>query len=99
MLEHHLVLQIILLLNEKKYSQREIAKMMGISRGTVNAIARGRRKLLPRKTELKEKKTPLPRGEPRRCPHCGAMVRMPCLACTLRRIAKKRKRKSEDFIA
>ena len=99
MLEHHLVLKVILLLNEKKYSQRQIAKMTGVSRGTVNAIARGKRKFTQGKTKLKEKKKPLPRGEPRRCPLCGAMVRMPCLACTLRRIAKKRKRNSEDFNA
>ena len=99
MLEHRLVLQIVLLLSQKKYSQRQIAKMMGVSRGTVNAIARGKRQFTPKKAELDENKIPLPRGEPCRCPLCGAMVRMPCLACTLRRIAKKRKRNSEDFTA
>jgi len=99
MLEHQLVLRVVLLLSQKKYSQRQIAKMTGVSRGTVIAIAKGRRKLTLRKTEMKEKKNPLPRGEPRRCPLCGAMVQMPCLACTLRRIAKKRKRNSREFNA
>jgi hypothetical protein len=60
-------------------SQREIARLTGVSRATVAGIAKGTRQILP----------PGPIDEPaypaERCAGCGGLVVMPCLACLLRR--------------
>lgn len=69
------------MLHEGRLSQRKIASRMGVSRGTVNAIALGkRRKQLADKPRRDRGFTP-PSGPPRRCPGCGAKVQMPCLRC------------------
>jgi hypothetical protein len=62
-------------------SQRTVAIQAGVSRGTVHAIARGKR---PDRVRLFAEEPPLWNGPPKRCPHCGAMVYMPCLACQIR---------------
>lgn len=70
-------------------SQRKIAQRVGVSRGTVNAIARGKRPdYLPRRQPA-DGLIP-PSGPPRRCPGCGGMVQMPCLVCHLRAIKRRR---------
>ena len=56
---------------------RRIAIQTGVSREMVTAIAKGTRKVHEKST------TPPARGLIERCPHCGAMVEMPCLLCTL----------------
>jgi hypothetical protein len=57
-------------------SQRQTAILLKISRGTIHAIAHGRiRDRVPR--------APPPKPYTGRCPNCGRLVRMPCLACTL----------------
>lgn len=69
------------LLVEGRLSQRQIARRTGVSRGTVAAIASGRRQ-----RPAEEPGGPpggYPRGKPVRCPGCGARVQMPCLACWL----------------
>jgi hypothetical protein len=73
------------LLAEGLVSQRKIAKLVGMSRGTVNNIAMGRR---PRVT------TPVDEFEPQqgplvRCPGCGGKVYLPCLLCHVRQINAK----------
>jgi len=70
------------LLAEGRLSQRQIARRTGVSRGTVGAIASGRRHRgqPPRDTPPGG----YPQGKPVRCPGCGALVQMPCLACWLR---------------
>lgn len=74
--------QVRRLLSDGKLSQRKIAGALGISRGTVNAIALGRRtERLPKRCD--EGFTP-PTGRQVRCGECGGMVQMPCLACYLR---------------
>jgi hypothetical protein len=67
-------------------SQRKIAKRVGVGRGTVNAIALGRRpgvQLGPDGGFL------APSGPPARCPGCGGMVQMPCLLCYVRAMKRK----------
>lgn len=70
------------LLAEGRLSQRQIARRTGVSRGAVAAIASGRR----RAPAVQALGPPggQPRGKPIRCPGCGALVQMPCLACWLR---------------
>jgi len=84
MLKPHVVLKILFLLKEKKHSQRKIAKMTGVSRGTVSAIALGRKKLVRYMVAQEDAGFVSPRGPHRRCPICGAKTKMPCLACQLR---------------
>ena len=84
MLKHQFVLKILFLLKEKKFSQRKIAKMTGVSRGTVNAIAQGKKKLVGYIAAQENQNFISPKGQPRRCSTCGAKTKMPCLACHLR---------------
>ena len=84
MLAPSIVAQIHRLLAEDKLSQRKIAKLTGISRGTVGAIARGRRpdyKPRPKTDDEFDR----PSGPPQRCGTCGGMVYMPCRLCGLRK--------------
>jgi len=79
-----LVDEIRRLLQEGQLSQRKIAARMGVSRGTVNAIAQGKRTdRIPRWQKDGGDFTP-PAGLYVRCPTCGGMVQMPCLLCYLR---------------
>lgn len=72
------------LLSEGRLSQRAIARRTGISRGTVAAIASGRRPDYEARRRAAGIEYTPPRGKPVRCPGCGALVQMPCLACQLR---------------
>jgi hypothetical protein len=70
------------LLHEGELSHRQIAARLGVSRGTVGAIASGRRSLFGREKRLdlpSEPTTP-----PTRCPQCGYRVHMPCHICRIR---------------
>ena len=71
------------LLSEGELSQREIAARLGVSRGTVNAMANGRRGLHGRETDSPEVGLAF-RGTPERCPGCRALVYMPCILCRTR---------------
>jgi len=76
-----LVRRILTLLTQDGLSQRQAARRVGVSRGTVAAIVSGRR--LPSSPD----RPPLPAGEsessglPERCPQCGGLVLMPCVRC------------------
>jgi transcriptional regulator with XRE-family HTH domain len=72
------------LLAEGNLSQRKIARLTGISRGTVGAIAAGKRPDYPSRRRAAEEELPEPAGPPRRCPSCGGMVYMPCRLCQAR---------------
>lgn len=63
---------------------REIARRLGISRGTVGNIASGRRplELRPAKRRSSEQVTTI--AKPKRCPECGGLVYEPCLLCAVR---------------
>ncbi len=77
------------LLDEKRLSQRRISLRVGVSRGTVNAIARGTRPDYGTRRKQPGDEFLPPTGLPERCPGCGAMVRMPCLACRVRAIKQR----------
>lgn len=74
------------LLNHSALSQRDIAREVGVSRGTVVAISRGRRRPRangPPAAAEPEQATPTA-GPAIRCGGCGALVYPPCRACRLR---------------
>ena len=73
------------LLASGRHSQREIARMTGASRPTVDAMASGKRGDLSAAHEARiarREHAPFS-GIPTRCPTCGRLVQMPCLACWL----------------
>ena len=96
MLAPEKVQQIRQMLAEGKHSQRRIARILGVSRGTVLAIANNRRPDYEalRRARQEEEETALLQfsGPPRRCPDCGGKVYMPCLACRARRWKEKQRR-------
>ena len=92
MIAPKIVKEIRRLLNERRLSQRKIAESIGVSRGTVGAVASGKRpdRLLPRRAADYDESLK-PSGPPERCPSCGGMVYMPCRVCRTRAvIAEKR---------
>ncbi|MGL4595460.1 MAG: hypothetical protein ACRCUY_12105 [Thermoguttaceae bacterium] len=64
---------------EGKLSQRKIALLFGVSRSAVRAILESIHRKPQRKSGVIH-----PSGKYGRCPHCGALVQKPCLACQLR---------------
>jgi transcriptional regulator with XRE-family HTH domain len=76
--------QIKRLLAEGAYSQRKIARMIGVSRGTVGAIARGKRPDYAASPNQQENELQAPAGPPARCPNCGGFVYLPCRLCHVR---------------
>lgn len=87
MLALPLVQEIDRLLQEGKLSQRKIAARLGVSRGTVGAIASGRRGLYgkdPDADRASNANSLAPQLPPERCQRCGAFVYMPCLICRAR---------------
>ena len=95
MIGRSIVLEIRHLLAEGTISQRKIARRLGVSRGTVNAIALGRRRESAGRADDVEEGFLAPAGPPRRCPGCGGMVRMPCLLCRLRGRSSSARRSGE----
>ncbi len=77
--------QIHLHLEQGELSQRQIAEMLGVSRGTVHAIASGRRGLYGTAADANEVGLAF-KGTAVRCPGCGAHVFMPCLLCRAREV-------------
>lgn len=78
------------LLDSKRLSERQIAKRLGISRGTVRSVAKVQR---PTRTTCKKKGFSFFSDEtpPARCKSCGAIVFMPCLLCHVRTLARHRR--------
>jgi hypothetical protein len=83
MLSPSVVEEVRRLLAAGQWSMRKIARELAVSRGTVSAIAHGKRQ------------EPLPRasdddllfasiGPLQRCPGCGGLVYLPCLLCRVR---------------
>lgn len=79
------------LLEEQKLSQRMIARQVGVSHGTVNAISLGRRPDRDRRPADDESPLFGP-DPPQRCPSCGGLVQMPCLLCRVRALREKARR-------
>jgi hypothetical protein len=65
-------------------SQRAISRITGVSRGSVHRILTHRRPDYGAIRVDREGDVPPFGGPPRRCPGCGALVHMPCLACRIR---------------
>ncbi len=84
MIAPQLIDEVKRLLAEGKLSQRRIAKATGVSRGTVGAIAVGKRPDYVALRRARADDLPQPVGPPRRCPSCGSTVLMPCMACHIR---------------
>ena len=83
MISPQIVAEVRRLLAEEKHSHRKIARLTGISRGSVGAIASGRRPdYEPLREEDEEEE---PAGPPRRCPNCGGLVYVPCRLCRVRK--------------
>ncbi len=88
MIAPHVVTEVRRLLADGKLSQRKIAKALRVSRGTVGAIASGRRPDYPlRRSRESDESSLRPTGPPRRCPGCGGMVYLPCRVCQTRESA------------
>ena len=97
MLAPSMVKEICRLLAEGNFSQRQIARLTGVSRGTIGAIASGKRPDYELRSRTEDEFERLA-GPPRRCPTCGGMVYMPCRLCALRKqlASKKKKRRQLD---
>ncbi|MHC4398617.1 MAG: hypothetical protein ACYTG0_02955 [Planctomycetota bacterium] len=74
------------LLADGELSQRKIAHVTGVSRGTVGAIASGKRRDYVTPPADEEADSQRPTGPPQRCAECGGMVYMPCRLCRLRKL-------------
>ena len=82
MIASQIVQEIRRLLAEGKLSQRKIADRTRVSRGTVAAIAGGKR--TDQRPPRPAGKQPIPldtAGPLQRCPGCGGMVSKPCRLC------------------
>ena len=80
------------LLDEGELSQRGIARKLDVSRGTVSAIANGRRGIYG-----SEPPSQLPALccwdlPPQRCVGCGAKVYLPCVLCRAREYRARHER-------
>jgi hypothetical protein len=84
MIASTVVKEIRRMLGEGRLSQRKIASKIGVSRGTVNAIAQGKHLVVLRQQQEGEGGFIPPTGMPTRCPECGGLVQMPCLLCYIR---------------
>jgi hypothetical protein len=83
MLSTSLVHEIDRLLKTGQLSHRKIATRLNVSRGTISAIAQGRRGLYGMDpNEKRPARTPT--SPPTRCPHCGYRIYLPCLICSAR---------------
>lgn len=81
MIELERVEEVRRLLAEGALSYRAIARITGISRGTIGAIASGKRPDLRKRSEEKDE---VLEGPLERCPACGGYVYMPCRLCRVR---------------
>jgi hypothetical protein len=99
MIADNVVQQIRQLLAQGELSQRKIARVVGVSRGTVSAIALGRRPDYPsggapyRRDPAQAETLLWGPGPMQRCPGCGGMVYMPCLACRIRAMKDEARRR------
>jgi len=86
MIDAEIIEQVERLLVLGRHSYRAIARMAGVSRGTVGAVAAGKRS-----SDDQWKRTPMeiePMGPTRRCPTCGGKVQMPCRLCQTRELLR-----------
>lgn len=90
MLARSVVETIDRMLKEGKLSNRRIAEQVGVSRTTVDAIARGGRGLFGHGRDPDSDECDM--IEPSvRCPQCGFRVHLPCLVCRTREYREQQK--------
>lgn len=77
--------RILDLLAQGNLTDRQIARLTGVSRASVTRIARGYRPHSPQPRRSSPSPSPKPADSPQRCPHCGAKVYLPCRRCRLER--------------
>ena len=87
MLSNKRVKEVMRLLDAGQHSQRQIAKITGVSRIVIYRIASGKRALRPvtENTDWGEDRYKRPFE---RCPICGGLVQLPCIACIVKRLDK-----------
>lgn len=90
-----LVEEIDRLLQDGTLSQRQIAHRLGVGRGTVSAIANGKRGLFGKDPMLETTHSTAPVTPAERCPYCGFTVYMPCLVCRTREYRELRRLERE----
>lgn len=98
MIKKHQFIEIKRMLAEGKYSQRTIAKKIGVSRTAVKSVllkilvetGHERRKERKTTSQGQGREIVFPVGKPKRCPRCGRLVQMPCLACQLHEIKRRK---------
>ena len=88
MLPDERIKEVMRLLDTGGHSQRQIAKITGVSRIVVYRIAKGKRKLRP-KTQNPTWDEDRHKRPFERCPTCGGLVQLPCIGCIVRRLGKK----------
>ncbi|MCI0491800.1 MAG: helix-turn-helix domain-containing protein [Planctomycetes bacterium] len=101
MLSTALVQEIDRLLKAGELPQRTIAERLGVSRGTVNAIARGHRGVHgrePIRDEVEVEHDLFHKTLMQRCPQCGYCVQMPCAICAARAY-RQRQRMSRTLLS
>jgi hypothetical protein len=84
MLDRQTVAAIQCLLATTDFSQRAIARRLGVSRGAVQSVVRRQSRLHSPLIRAADGAGNSRAGHPVRCSGCGAKVRMPCLACSLK---------------
>ena len=84
MLATPLIHEIDRLLQQGELSHRKIAARLQVSRGTVSAIANGRRGLHGKDAEPGGDSARVVTSPPTRCPRCGYRIYEPCLVCCTR---------------
>jgi transcriptional regulator with XRE-family HTH domain len=77
------------LLVEKKLTQRQLARLTGVSRGTIAQIAAGRRPPTSPTRSQDADDFDVPLVPPERCPTCGGWVYPPCRLCHMRELLRK----------
>lgn len=81
MLDQYVVDRIVELLADNRWSRRQIARQLGVSRSSVDDIANGRRGRHGRSDDPPCESEPPVVG---RCGGCGVRVYLPCVACRAR---------------
>jgi len=90
------VQEICRLLDEGQLSQRKIALKLNVGRGTVSALASGRRGIYGREPDGQQPELPCFELEPERCRGCGATVYKPCVLCRAREYRQRRLEESRQ---
>ena len=92
MIATEIVTKVRRLLADGQLSQRSIARLTGVSRGSVGTIASGKRPDYRAPGQPEDDLLEEPAGPPERCPGCGGKVYMPCRLCHMRTTTAKKPR-------